>query len=51
MIVKDLQNNLQSEHDKITENILCYVQAAVTDHVISYHKLGGPTILELLQYR
>jgi len=44
-----MQNKMQPECDKIAEHTLWYVQAAVTGHVIKCHKLGGPTILELLQ--
>jgi hypothetical protein len=44
-----MQNKIQPERDKITEQKLWYVQAAVTGHVIKFYNLGGPTILKLLQ--
>jgi len=49
-IVRELQNKIQPECDKITEHKLWCVQTAVTGHIIKCHKFGGPKILELLHY-
>jgi hypothetical protein len=48
-IVRALQNKIQPQCDKITVDMLWYVQADVKSYVIKCHKLGGPTILKLLQ--
>jgi hypothetical protein len=48
-IVRALQHKIEPECDKITVHKLWYVQAAVKSYVIKCHKLGGPTVLKLLQ--